>query len=98
MDEKSKKTDGNDITGSGLALNSLYGNMASKYAMVTFIDENPGIAGSGGVEDGSYYIIRSIMRLLQLLVEGHNYRMQEYMREQPDNIKNFDLVKNGKKA
>ncbi|KAJ3330189.1 hypothetical protein HDU76_006242, partial [Blyttiomyces sp. JEL0837] len=56
-------------------------------------EEDPGVAGSGGKEDGEYSIIRSIMRLLQLIVEGHNYRIQEYMRVQPDNIKTFDLVK-----
>ncbi|KAJ1569615.1 hypothetical protein HK405_014078, partial [Cladochytrium tenue] len=44
---------------------------------VPLTDEGPSIAGSGGVDDGQYAVIRSIMRLLQLLVEGHNYRMQD---------------------
>ncbi|KAI8621777.1 hypothetical protein BC830DRAFT_1163501 [Chytriomyces sp. MP71] len=51
------------------------------------------VAGSGGAQDGEYSAIRSVMRLLQLLVEGHNFRIQEYMRVQPDNIKTFNLIK-----
>jgi hypothetical protein len=68
-----------DIHGSGMALDDYYSRRGTKTAMVglnSTVDENPGIAGSGGIEDGAYNIIRSIMRLLQLLVEGHNYRMQ----------------------
>ncbi|TPX76050.1 hypothetical protein CcCBS67573_g02688 [Chytriomyces confervae] len=53
----------------------------------------PSVAGSGGSEDGEYSAIRSVMRLLQLLVEGHNFRIQEYMRIQPDNIKTFNLIR-----
>ncbi|RKO85775.1 RyR and IP3R homology associated-domain-containing protein [Blyttiomyces helicus] len=40
-----------------------------------------------------YDIVRGVMRLLQLIVEGHNFKLQEYVRVQPDNIKSFDLVK-----
>ncbi|KAJ3106266.1 hypothetical protein HDU97_006717 [Phlyctochytrium planicorne] len=56
-------------------------------------DKEKSVAGSGGTEDGEFLSIRSIMRLLQLLVEGHNLNIQEYMRHQPDNVKTFDLVK-----
>ncbi|ORY28919.1 hypothetical protein BCR33DRAFT_724882 [Rhizoclosmatium globosum] len=55
--------------------------------------DSPSVAGSGGIEDGEYSAIRSVMRLLQLLVEGHNFRIQEYMRVQPDNIKTFNLIR-----
>ncbi|KAJ3028703.1 UNVERIFIED_CONTAM: hypothetical protein HDU68_001052 [Siphonaria sp. JEL0065] len=56
-------------------------------------NDSPSVAGSGGIEDGEYSAIRSVMRLLQLLVEGHNFRIQEYMRTQPDNIKTFNLIR-----
>ncbi|KAJ3216217.1 hypothetical protein HDU67_009791 [Dinochytrium kinnereticum] len=56
-------------------------------------DSEDSVAGSGGQSDGDFVVIRSVMRLLQLLVEGHNIRIQEYIRHQPDNIKTFDLVK-----
>ncbi|KAI8609186.1 hypothetical protein BC830DRAFT_1233514 [Chytriomyces sp. MP71] len=55
--------------------------------------DSPSVAGSGGSEDGEFSAIRSVMRLLQLLVEGHNFRIQEYMRVQPDNIKTFNLIR-----
>ncbi|KAJ3075203.1 hypothetical protein HDU98_008929 [Podochytrium sp. JEL0797] len=56
-------------------------------------NDSVSVAGSGGIEDGEYSVIRSVMRLLQLLVEGHNFRIQEYMRVQPDNVKTFNLIK-----
>ncbi|KAJ9076642.1 hypothetical protein DSO57_1024190 [Entomophthora muscae] len=34
-----------------------------------------------------------MMRLIQLFVEGHNFNLQNYLRNQPDNIKSFDLIK-----
>ncbi|KAI9193543.1 uncharacterized protein BJ171DRAFT_250962 [Polychytrium aggregatum] len=37
--------------------------------------------------------LKNVMRLLQLLVEGHNIETQNYIRFQPDNIQSFDLVK-----
>ncbi|KAI9202390.1 uncharacterized protein BJ171DRAFT_584291 [Polychytrium aggregatum] len=52
-------------------------------------------AGTSKDSDGhrDWAITRSVMRLLQLLVEGHNLPLQDYVRIQPDNIKTFDLVK-----
>ncbi|KAJ1566124.1 Inositol 1,4,5-trisphosphate receptor type 2 [Nowakowskiella sp. JEL0078] len=43
--------------------------------------------------DAQYPESQDLMRLLQLLVEGHNLSLQNYVRHQPDNVKSFDLVK-----
>jgi hypothetical protein len=57
------------------------------------LEDETSVAGSGGAEDGDYSLIRSVMRLIQLLVEGHNLSIQEYVHMQPDNLKTFDLVR-----
>ncbi|KAJ3115205.1 hypothetical protein HK100_001428, partial [Physocladia obscura] len=71
-----------------------FGSMSS-ISQIRAMNDNdyPSVAGSGGSEDGEYSAIRSVMRLLQLLVEGHNFHIQEYMRIQPDNIKTFNLIR-----
>nr|KAJ3421656.1 hypothetical protein HK105_002785 [Polyrhizophydium stewartii] len=73
-------SDGSDSRGSGSSL-----NIASH--------AQGGVAGSGSIADGEYRNIRSTMRLMQLIVEGHNLVLQDYLRHQPDNVKSFDLVK-----
>ncbi|KAJ3127785.1 hypothetical protein HK098_005784 [Nowakowskiella sp. JEL0407] len=40
-----------------------------------------------------YSMAQDVMRLIQLLVEGHVFSLQNYVRNQPDNLKSFDLVK-----
>jgi hypothetical protein len=77
---------------SNISLNNA--SMSSNSILRGFMEteDEESIAGSGGNEDGMYKITRSLLRLLQLLVEGHNFRIQEYMRFQPDNIKSFNIV------
>ncbi|KAI8801212.1 hypothetical protein BJ742DRAFT_877937 [Cladochytrium replicatum] len=49
--------------------------------------------GDLSIVDNDYNLIKDVMRLIQLIVEGHNYEVQEYARHQADNVKSFDLVK-----
>jgi hypothetical protein len=36
--------------------------------------------------------IELVLKVLQMMCEGHNRDLQEYLREQPDNIRSIDLV------
>ena len=38
-------------------------------------------------------LVRPIFRILQLLCENHNKLLREYLREQPDNIRSINLIK-----
>eukprot|EP01062_Namystynia_karyoxenos_P080737 TRINITY_DN8739_c0_g1_i3.p1 TRINITY_DN8739_c0_g1~~TRINITY_DN8739_c0_g1_i3.p1 ORF type:complete len:2412 (+),score=913.63 TRINITY_DN8739_c0_g1_i3:92-7327(+) len=37
--------------------------------------------------------LRSVLRFLQLFCEGHNLRLQDYLRQQADNVRSCNLVK-----
>ena len=37
--------------------------------------------------------ISLVLRMLQLMCEGHHSILQNYLRSQPDNIRSVDLVK-----
>eukprot|EP00760_Papus_ankaliazontas_P031379 PhM_4_TR5257/c0_g1_i1/m.41768 len=45
------------------------------------------------IESNNLYNIREVMRFLQLFCEGHNTELQDYLREQPDNVHSYNLVK-----
>lgn len=36
--------------------------------------------------------MKDAMRAVQLMVEGHNMKLQTYLAKQPDNIKSFNIV------
>jgi len=38
-------------------------------------------------------LVQPIFRVLQLLCENHNMSLREYLREQPDNLKSFNMIK-----
>ena len=38
-------------------------------------------------------LVRPILRMLQLLCENHNMTLRDYLREQPDNLKSYNLIK-----
>lgn len=44
------------------------------------------------VENGIASISELLIRVMQLMCEGHNEFMQNYLREQPDNLRSFDIV------
>ncbi|KAJ3091045.1 hypothetical protein HK102_001865 [Quaeritorhiza haematococci] len=60
-----------------------------------FNGSSTGVAGARSPQkhDRSFRLVRGVMRLIQLICEGHNFTLQEYMKYQPDNIKSFDLVR-----
>ncbi|KAI8801199.1 hypothetical protein BJ742DRAFT_838177 [Cladochytrium replicatum] len=45
------------------------------------------------IMNSEYSRTNDVMRLIQLIVEGHNIGLQDYVRNQPDNLKSFNLVK-----
>jgi len=38
-------------------------------------------------------LVGPILRMLQLLCENHNKQLRDYLREQPDNLKSYNLIK-----
>eukprot|EP00053_Salpingoeca_punica_P017480 m.168492 g.168492 ORF g.168492 m.168492 type:complete len:2590 (+) comp17217_c0_seq4:243-8012(+) len=51
--------------------------------------QTPPPAGNDASDESN---IELVLRVLQLLCEGHNSQMQNYLREQPDNMRSIDLV------
>eukprot|EP00004_Rigifila_ramosa_P007532 TRINITY_DN1851_c0_g1_i3.p1 TRINITY_DN1851_c0_g1~~TRINITY_DN1851_c0_g1_i3.p1 ORF type:complete len:2531 (+),score=660.03 TRINITY_DN1851_c0_g1_i3:1073-7594(+) len=47
---------------------------------------------TGNQAEEQFLLIKDIVRVLQLLCEGHNSEMQNYLREQADNVQSFNLV------
>eukprot|EP00043_Microstomoeca_roanoka_P019214 m.213666 g.213666 ORF g.213666 m.213666 type:complete len:2617 (+) comp16958_c0_seq4:400-8250(+) len=47
-------------------------------------DEDLGLGDEGNIE--------LVLRVLQYMCEGHNFQLQEYLRDQPDNIHPINLV------
>ena len=41
-------------------------------------------------KDSAY--LELVLKMLQQMCEGHNNKMQNYLREQPDNLSTIDLV------
>ncbi|KAI8071483.1 hypothetical protein BC940DRAFT_345102 [Gongronella butleri] len=45
-----------------------------------------------GTSADEFDTMKNAMRAVQLMVEGHNIRLQTYLAKQPDNIKSFNIV------
>ena len=46
-----------------------------------------------GLRENNLHHIRETLRVMQLFAEGHNIEMQNYLREQTDNVVSYNLVK-----
>ncbi|KAJ3226355.1 hypothetical protein HK099_005063 [Clydaea vesicula] len=44
-------------------------------------------------QNHNYEMLQMVLRLFQLIVEGHNITMQGYLHQQSENMRSFDLVK-----
>ena len=74
----SNSSDGGAAAGTGTAVTKRVDTKASE---VVFDTSRP-----------EYSMVQPIMRLMQLLCEGHNVDMQRYMHAQISSLKNYDLV------
>ncbi|ORX46527.1 hypothetical protein DM01DRAFT_321913 [Hesseltinella vesiculosa] len=62
---------------------------ASKASMSSFMSSEISDLGASAEE---FDTMKNAMRAVQLMVEGHNIRLQTYLAKQPDNIKSFNIV------
>lgn len=69
---------------------SIHAVLAGTNKLIIGSDEQTGMSGGEGLLEESH--VDLVLRFMQLLCEGHNLQLQDFLRRQPESIRSVDMI------